>query len=300
MIPGKKKDERKRVFALIDVDNYCHRNGHVAKSRKLSIRLVIKWFLRDVHNLRSMLPEPLVGFAFCFDCGNPERKKFYPAYKADRVRDAFYYSLKERIDEIRLSTLPQLGMKNIYYDEGYEADDQIAMCCVNRRREDHHVICSNDQDYYQLLRHFCVSVWDSRLKQLRTQEWLEDKYDMLLADWITANILSGDPGDCIPNVVGPKTAIKYVKDRLSHHSKAYKNIAKDIVGQRRNYDLMKLPNPRLPERDRVLLADPYDQERWNSLCGKLGYQDLQDHSYVHPDSTDLEEATRGRLGSGEG
>ena len=291
-----------RYFALIDVENYCFRLGHITKSRKLPIRLVIKWFLRDIQNLRHMLPEPLAGFAFCFDSRDPERKRFFLDYKSSRVRDSFYWHLRELIDQIRLDVLPKLGFKNVFYDEGYEADDQIAMCCANRRADDQHIICSNDQDYYQLLRHFAVSIWDPRTKKMRTQEWLEKKHSTGLNEWFMARVFSGDPGDNIPSVLGPVTALKYVKNILNHRAKTYKYAespeARNLYN--RNYALMKLPNPRLVERDRVLRSEPYDQKVWNSVCGKLGYLDLQDHSYVQPDSTNLEAATGRGMGGREG
>ena len=98
---------------------------------------IIYGFLRKVLRIGEKFKTN--KFYFCFDHRINYREKIYPEYKANRnnrkkeMTDIEKQQKQSRIkqtDELREKVLYRLGFKNIYYQEGYESDDLMALLAI--------------------------------------------------------------------------------------------------------------------------------------------------------------------------
>jgi hypothetical protein len=161
--------------------------------------------------------------AFCFDHGKPKRARLYPAYKANRkpesIEDKEHRSERNRqINLLRNEYLPAIGFKNVFWQEGYEADDLIASIVRSNARLTDIAILSSDKDLYQLLSPR-VFMWN-RGKKTTLQSFYQE-WGIKPDRWAEVKAMAGCTSDNIEGIdgVGEKTAIKFlnlVLRALSH------------------------------------------------------------------------------------
>jgi len=190
-------------------------------------------------------------FAFVWDSRKSLRKLYYSGYKDRREVEKTPQDVRDERDgfkqfeELKDMVLPRLGFKNIFFQEGIEADDIIARICKtypNRQV----VILSNDNDLWQLLskNHYMYSV---KSKRKYTAEDFEGEWGLPPGRWAEVKAIAGCSGDKVKGVpgVGNKSAAQYLKGALKEHYKTYKNITSTAGKRIAKYNkfLVTLPLP---------------------------------------------------------
>ena len=223
--------------------------------------------------IRTHNPTRLV---ICFDGkgGSQRRSKVYSDYKEnrrtrvklnrnlDQTADEEYDSMKVQMTKLGeyLGYLPVtvLSMDNV------EADDVIAYCAQNILKKEV-VIVSTDRDFYQIVNDR-ITVWNPIKKQLIDKDYIHDKFNISIDNFIWYRVLDGDKSDNIPGIpgVGLKTLQKAfpilqqegqvsVDDIMEYIDQKEKLLkvdekireSKDII--ERNFDLMQLKEVIMPE-----------------------------------------------------
>jgi len=167
-------------------------------------------------------------FAFAWDSRLDKRKEIYPDYKKKKKEltdDEIYESscVVLQFNQLREEILPALGFKNIFHQEGYEADDLIASIVNNYQLKIKNITCveklpivvSSDNDLYQLL--FYCDMYLIKSKSIFTAIDFVKKYDMIAPEWQDVKALAGCSGDGVPGIegCGQVKAIKYLKGELT-------------------------------------------------------------------------------------
>lgn len=126
----------------------------------------------------------------CMDAKNLWRKKVYSLYKADRKYknnpEWFAYFSENKKYCKQLLELMNIPMVEV---EGYEADDIIANYTFNYLDSEQIVICSNDDDLFQLLHN--ENVFIQRNKEVVTLEKFTKEYNMSPNDWVLYKAFTG-------------------------------------------------------------------------------------------------------------
>jgi 5'-3' exonuclease len=165
-----------------------------------------------VNHLNILHPIILVGK----DCKREQiwRNKLFPTYKANRVEDDGFMGgpfFKMAYDQ---KLFIQGGAKMILKHPHLEADDCIAIAVKNllvKYPTSNIYIITSDKDYLQLAESR-VRLFNLAFKDLTQQKSCTGNAECDLF----CKILMGDVSDNIPSVFpkcGPKTALKYFKDR---------------------------------------------------------------------------------------
>jgi len=236
--------------------------------------------LRDILNLRSLFATGL--FAFAFDSPASLRRDRYADYKADRKKRGTLpeaagqlAKLRSQVSDLRIHHLPALGYRNLYYQDGYEADDLLAAAVAALPSGDHAVIVTTDTDLYQLLS-VQVVIWNPLKKEEITEQNFTDYYGVPPRAWVDVLAIAGCPTDNVTGVrnVGPRRAADYVAGRLSPSSAAYRRIVVEYGRWSQNYPLVRLPYPgTLP----VVLVDDREgitSDKWDLVFQRLGIRSL--------------------------
>ena len=253
---------------IIDSNNLCYRALIVRGTRQVSgqevagrqkeiILSVIQGFLIQLRKLSQRYGTN--RFIFTWDSKPYHRSKLFPDYKSSRASEGRAKherrivspwgpppQLKEPIFKlIREKVLPKVGFRNIFWKEGYEADDIIASIVQTYSKYIPYgslVVISSDMDLYQLLSQ-CI-IFCSK-KGETTKDTFGREYPFPPKVWPYFRALTGDPSDSIPGIpmVGPNKAIHFLTKSMRPKGKVYDRIVspegKLIV--RRNLKLMTLP-----------------------------------------------------------
>lgn len=156
------------------------------------------------------------------------RKQVYPLYKANREKKE--ESLFIQFEDIK-NILNAIGIKNIGVI-GYEGDD-IVGTYVSKSKATKNFIVSGDKDCYQLVNDNTSIVFPkvgfSEI-ELITPEYILNKYDIPVEQFVDLKALMGDAGDNVPGIdgCGEKTAIKLLK----HYGSA-----KEVSNNKDNIDI---------------------------------------------------------------
>ena len=295
-------------WLLIDSNYLCWRAHHTVGMLDNGVTF---GFLKDLRYLMDQFATSKV--AFCFDIGRSKRVKLYPDYKRRGIRtDAeqiTHHKVGCEINLIRNEHLPFLGFKNIFWQEGYEADDLIASIIQNREWQEEYEMCgpdskwiktqvpevviiSSDADLFQLLDEN-VSIYNPTKKELLTEQLFSKRYGITPKQWPMVKAIAGCKSDTIQGVrgVGEKTAIKYLctygsidkegkgengEYKLLPHirSKAFQKIEEDWDdGIADRLKLVKLPFPGV--QPCLLVDDKVSEKQWRALNERMGFKSLE-------------------------
>ncbi len=220
---------------------------------------------------------------FCWDGKTNKRKRMLKGYKENRKKKEpterdkiFEKDFYKQVRLLKTKYLQKIGFKNIFEQDGYEADDLIAAITKSLTpKKGKGIIVTADTDMYQLIREH-ISWYDPRKRQLISLGEFRRIFTMHPKDWIKVRCISGCRSDNIPGIhgVGPLTAISYVNKKLGKETKAYANIKlgwENVV--KRNKPLIKLPlagtiTPNIVE-------DKISQSGWNSVTKSLGMKSIR-------------------------
>lgn len=235
---------------------------------------VIYGFLGDVAFLMDEFKTSNVAFAW--DYGRGKRLEIFPGYKGTRridqlteeeqqLRDA----MKVQVAKLRDKYLRQLGFRNVYREEGYEADDILASLAVNHPdNNDELIIVTADKDLFQVIREN-VWVYNPKMKKKFDLEWFRDVWKMEPPMFAYVKAAAGCETDCVPGIVrvGETYAARWVRNELPHHTVPYQRITStegvEIIN--RNLQLVRLPLEGCPVCTLQPCTGPI-RERWNSLA----------------------------------
>lgn len=220
---------------------------------------------------------------FCFDYGKGLREQKYPSYKETRRKRVYTDEqnemrdgLRSQLDKLRTQYLEDLGYGNVFWQNGYEADDIMASVAKNLSHEDRMICVSADTDLWQLLS-FQTACYNPITKKFLTAREFRSEWGIDPDDWREVKALSGCPTDDVAGIdgVGPKTAAKYCRGELRPNAptrvKIYEFTRTDQY--RMNLELVSLPYPQTVQFTPRPDAKP-DPAAWDRLCEKLGMSSL--------------------------
>ena len=274
-----------KVWLLIDVSYLAwralHSTGHLSHGDLPTG--VTFGLLKCFADLRTRFPT--AHMVFCFDHGKGLREQKYPWYKETRRKKVLteeeeekIVGMKKQINKLRTDYLKEVGFSNVFYQEGYEADDIIAQVVHHLecdRPDDVAYIVSADKDLYQLLRKR-VQMYDPKTRKGYTRKMLKADYGVSPSQWVYVKAIAGCLTDDVPGVdgVGEKTACKYLRKELKPGSVAYNNILDQAETWMDNLELVRLPFPGVkqffPKPDKV---DPKALRRITDSLGMFSLRD---------------------------
>lgn len=281
---------RMSVYLVLDCNYLCHRVFHTAVG-KLSFRQgdagrlnptgVIYGFLRDVRAFMDLHLTSKIVFAF--DHGISKRRQALPTYKMRKLaltpeeckgRAPLY----QQINMLREGLLYKIGFCNIFWQDGYEADDVIASVVQQSiNPADEAIIISADQDLWQLLSDR-VSTWNPQTKESVTEESFRLKWGISPAAWPTVKAWAGCASDNIRGVagVGEKTAVKWILGLLRSTIKLEMFRNEELF--QRNLPLVRLPWSGVNRFE--LVEDKVTVKGWQAAADRLGMKSIR--QWKHP------------------
>lgn len=274
----------KKPYLILDCNGLAYRAFHTTGG--LTSRTdgegtgTIYGFLGTVMHLEGRFRSN--KFIFCFDVGDPKRMKAFPEYKKKRREDRKKWTDKlkiahndmhRQINLLRTKILKKLGFKNVWFAEGYEADDLIARAC-QRIGKHPAVIVTQDSDMYQLITNQ-ISVFNPKTQMLWTKKVFIAQFGIKPKQWVQVKCLAGCGTDGIGNIpgIGEVTALKYVKGQLKAASVSGQKIA-SAEGQsikKRNRPLVKLPMKSTPKFE---IRKNKRKIKWLVVLDSLGMKSL--------------------------
>lgn len=278
-------------WIVCDATYLCHRAYHSKPglSYEGEPTGVIFGFLKDIQILRrNFLTE---RFVFCWDHGKGLREKRFPYYKETRRKQAGEpeYEKKQEImrpqvEKLKKEILFDLGYKNVFWQDGYEADDIIASVIHNTigpedngPKNDRFTIVTGDTDLYQLCRQY-VTVYHPREGTSMDGPTLASKYGVNHKEWAAVKAIMGCKTDDVPGMdgVGIKTACKFfTKSPSLMVSPMAKQIRKFLKSQQaiHNFMMVRLPYPGVKEFD--LRDDAVNSKAFRKLIRRYGMASLE-------------------------
>lgn len=163
----------------------------------------------------------------------------------ERIQQEKYNQVRTEIARLRKELLPLAGYRNVFSQDGYEADDIIASVCGNIKHTDFAVVVSSDKDMLQLLSKQ-INVWRPQEKQLWTRESFRKTYGIPPKQWAWVKAMAGCTTDEVIGIkgVGEVTACKFMRGELKSGAKFDAITSEEgLKIQERNYPLVKLPYP---------------------------------------------------------
>lgn len=268
------------TWMIVDGNYMAYRAFFASKERASLANGIVFGFLSDVLSIQRQLFA--TNIVFCFDEGKSKRKEVYSGYKAERLsrkdphERKMFDNLKKQIRDIQYEYLPLLGFKNIFSQDGYEADDIIASVCQNTRKAMYlSTIVSSDRDFYQLLVDNEVEILHPSTNETVTASSFWDKHLLHPKDWVAVKCLAGCKSDSVPGIpqVGETTACHYLSGRLSPSRNIYKTlerVEKEMI--EKNEKLVRLPFPGV--RSFRLTGDKITVQQWRKGVKELGMESL--------------------------
>jgi len=270
---------------IIDANNSIHRSFFAMGdlSYKGVLTGAVFGFFQEILRLQKKFDTDLV--AFCFDCGDSYRVNMLPSYKSTRREKRKIYTPEEKkyhkelyrqLRLLRDEYLPEIGFRNIFYKEGFEADDLIATTVQQAHEQCFtSTIVSTDKDLYQLLNEM-VDIWNPPTKKLITFATFEEEWGLSPKKWARAKAIAGDVTDDVPGIdgVGLKTAAKYLRKELKKTTQAYQAIKANKELITRNMGLVKLPYVNTPMFE--LREDEVTKKKWIAIAKRLGMKTIRE------------------------
>ncbi len=268
-------------WVVVDCNYLCHRafwtTGYLQYNNQPTG--VIFGFLNQIYTIaRTLRPTDMI---FTWDSPShlSKRRQIFPAYKTNRKKEdgvdlAEMYSQFHLLQE---DILPRLGFINNFSQQGYEADDIIAVICQNLPEPT--IIASSDDDLLQLLSPK-TSIYNLGRKRLYAINDFYNDYGIKPYEWHKVKQIAGCSGDGVPGVigVGEKTAVKYLTNSLNKKSKKYQDIKRNQKIIDRNEVLVKLPFPGT-EMPNIKKSEFNDAEL-EMICQQYGFTSWLDNPNV--------------------
>jgi DNA polymerase-1 len=273
---SQKKAMRKQ-YLVVDVSNLAYRalytTGGLSHEGEATGVLygIFKtvWDLQELFNATHIL--------FCFDGGYDKRQEILPEYKKkrrtelDEEQKAIRRDLRRQLYRLRTRYLAEAGFKNIFWQEGYEADDIIASVVLSSTEET--VIVSSDHDLFQLLSPHVI-IWNPVKKKSVTDKSFTDQWGIGPMAWVDVKALAGCTTDNVPGIhgIGEKTAANFVSGRLKPGKKYEAIVAGNDIWER-NRRLVQLPMEGTETFE--VQDDEVTRVKWNKMVGSLGMKSLK-------------------------
>lgn len=266
-----------RTLLVIDVMNLCYRAWHALPQLSWQGRPteVLFGFFRQVEALNQLFLSDC--FAFCFEHPKLLRREIFPDYKHKRNhvdRDPQEVraldALRSQIVELRQELLPRAGFRNVFCQEGYEADDLMAAIARERAYcKESVVLVTSDSDLFQCLAPN-IAIYSPHDKKLKSDKWFREKYSISPIQWAIVKAMTGCKTDNVPGIpgVGEITAIKYLRRLLPDDSKAMGNISQSKEIVRRNRQLVELPFRGIEPPQ--LENESWNPAKWRQACKSIG------------------------------
>ena len=222
---------------------------------------------------------------WCFDRGHDGRDAIDSTYKANRSDDGNEELMEAkrgvRLQLFRLRTkyLQQIGFQNIFFHDGYEADDCIASICNDLPPGEQAIIVSPDNDLFQLLVQGRVSIWNPASKKSVTANSFQKEWGIGPSQWADVKAISGCTSDNVKGIkgVGEKGACQFLAGTLKATTKKFKAIIENNAVWKHNLPLVRLPFPGIKHfqlQDDVLVP-----EKWEQVALDLGMKSLLGRSF---------------------
>ena len=269
-------------WLILDCNFICWRNFFALRGMSSENNTeVVYGFFSDLIQLYSQfLP---AGVVFCWDVGKPLRATDYPPYKSGRKKQREEMppeelqkleNVREHCQTIRNEYLPRLRFKNIWGEDGYEADDLMAGACGNIPEGDKAIIVTCDHDLFQCLSSI-VSIYFINTKEMFTEREFTESRGIKPWQWSWVKAVAGCSSDNIEGVkgVGEKTAMRYLKKELKETSVAYSSIQNSESIIQRNLSLVTLPYPGTPVNK--IYRDKLRKNQWDELMTELKMPTLE-------------------------
>ena len=235
--------------------------------------------LRDIRGFHERFQTQ--NLVFTFDVGANRRYRISSDYKSTRrkQREASppeeqeaYKELNKQIDKLRTDYLPRCGYTNVFWQDGFEADDVLAAISSSIIPSVTGVIVSSDEDMWQLLRPN-ISVFNPSTEFTMTLDKFHKKYGIDAAMWADVKALAGCKSDDVPGVagVGNITAAKFLRGALAP-GKKYEAIIKANNTWRENLKLVTLPLPGTATPK--LVINQVTPAKWDVVARELGMSTL--------------------------
>lgn len=242
---------------------------------------VIFGFIRQVLALSHKFSSS--NLIFCWDSKNSYRKIACPEYKAKRIKDRDQDEKVDmedafrQFDEIRELLLPTMGFKNIFQQNGYEADDLIAY--ITMRIPDDTIICSTDNDLLQLIHQdrFCpVKMYN--FKAITDESAFRNAwFNLSPPKWAVVKALAGCTTDEVKGIVGvgELTAAKYLAGILKGRNLEKIDSEESKAIFNKNFPLVALPYSGIkPIRNIQLQLDDITIIKFKSIFQQYGFRSL--------------------------
>jgi len=267
---------------ILDCNYICHAVYHSMPSLSYNTKntSVIFGFMKKIISFSSQFQS--YKLVFVWDSKYSIRKEVYPDYKKLREKrhaDASEEEKRSKRDahrqfsEIRDVVLPMLGFKNIYSQDGYEADDLMASIKENNPGYKL-IIVTTDKDMYQLISDNCM-LYSPASKSMQTVTTFYDEFGCNPSMWGKARAISGCSTDNVKGVSGvaEKTAIKYLTGKLNPNTKKYQAIHSSGNMIRNNEELIVLP---MYGTDKIEIRedDNTDRHKLIKVCEKYNFLSL--------------------------
>lgn len=162
--------------------------------------LIRHMILNSIRMYRQKFKDKYGEIVIVADAGGNWRKDVYPEYKGKR-KDSRDKSKIDWDEAFRCINLVREELKEnfpyrVIHQWGCEADDAIAEIVKNTQEFGNHeevMIVSADKDFRQLQKYGNVRQWSTR-----TKKFIDEPNPRL---YLEEHILTGDPGDGVPNVL---------------------------------------------------------------------------------------------------
>lgn len=275
----------KRKWLVLDCNFLCYR-AFYSRGGLAHEDIVVGTmygFLMDVITLQDEFKTN--NIIFCWDYGKGVRYDEYPTYKGQRRTKEEKETKTERrakkqfrrqVKEIRRTVLRSLGIRNNFYQKGYESDDVMAQVCLSLPPKDKAVIVSADKDMFQCITKK-VSCYNPTTKALTTHKQFVSKYGIQPKDWIGVKCIAGCTTDNVKGIpgVGEKTAIKYLLGDMNTKTATHQKIKRmEIATTLINLGLVKLPHIGTKEF-KIRTKNKYTKKKWYSFLKQYGFENLR-------------------------
>lgn len=233
-------------------------------------------FLRDLDMLADLFSMDRVILAF--DSRTSLRRASYPTYKISRslgktdAEKADRAAFDVEVTQLRTVILPEIGYRNVWEVDGYEADDILAAVAKTvQAPHDEAIIVSTDKDLWQCLEPH-VSMFNPITKKITTSASFREEWKIDPIQWADVKAFAGCDTDDIKGIegVGEKTAAAWIRGTLKP-GKKYDLMNYGLDYYNLNIGLVRLPYPGLvlPE----MQTDDVTTGRKMAVQQKLGFRD---------------------------